>query len=160
MEINPSQIQGAIPPATTGLQEREPEKNPSPRPQEREPVKNPSHRQQEQEPAKNLRQEAENSFLNIISLNTMKLRNLAGLHALVRESNPDIIFLQEVNLTKPEVEEIAQGLGYTAHRSERQSPKRVIYTLSKQPAVVSEVKPGFLQRIKTQNLEFLRSHLG
>jgi exonuclease III len=101
---------------------------------------------------------ADPAFITLLSLNTMKLRDLAGLHSLVRDLHPNIIFLQEVNTTEQELKDLAQSLGYNSFMSLRKQPRRGIAVLADQEANVEEIKPGYLQNLEYQGVQFLHFH--
>ena len=84
----------------------------------------------------------------VLSLNTGKRRDLAGLGRMVRENRPDLLFLQEVNLQEQELQQVARSLGYKAVSSQANKPKRTIAVLSRMPVEVEELEPGYLQLVK------------
>ena len=85
-------------------------------------------------------------FLSVLSLNTGKRRDLAGLGRMVRENRPDL--LQEVNLQEQELQQVARSLGYKAVSSQANKPKRTIAVLSRMPVEVEELEPGYLQLVR------------
>jgi hypothetical protein len=56
--------------------------------------------------------------LSLLSLNTNRLRDLAGLAGLHSDLHPDIIFLQEVSLQPQALQAVAAALGLQALVSE------------------------------------------
>ena len=84
----------------------------------------------------------------VLSLNTGKRRDLAGLGRMVRENRPDLLFLQEVNLQEQELQQVARLLGYKAVSSQANKPKRTIAVLSRMPVEVEELEPGYLQLVR------------
>jgi len=102
--------------------------------------------------------EGDPSFLTILSLNTMKLGDLAGLHSLVRELHPDLLFLQEVNLKEPDLQAVASSLGYKAYRSQQAQPRRTIAILARHEVTVTDVRPGMMQRMCIGGLSLLHVH--
>lgn len=62
-------------------------------------------------------------FFSTLSLNTQKMADLAGLVAILRESRPDLVFLQEVNLSLDRLKAVVGGLGYSAWLSTCHTPK-------------------------------------
>ena len=84
----------------------------------------------------------------VLSLNTGKRRDLAGLGRMVRENRPDLLFLQEVNLQEQELQQVARSLGYKAVSSQANKPKRTIAVLSRMPVEVEELEPGYLQLVR------------
>ena len=103
--------------------------------------------------------EAPASLLSILSFNTFKLLDLAGLPALLRENRPHFVFLQEV---APSVQllAVAAAAGYTAYKSVSVSPRRIMAVLSRVPDVqVSDLEAGYVQFLQWGPLSFVHVHL-
>jgi endonuclease/exonuclease/phosphatase family metal-dependent hydrolase len=93
-----------------------------------------------------------------LSLNTNRRADLAGLPGLLRDSFPDLVFLQEVAVSASSLTAAVSGLGYTVWRSECVQPRRCIAFLAKSPAVVTEPVPGYLQQIVIHGITILHLH--
>ncbi|OBQ33085.1 MAG: hypothetical protein AN484_27445, partial [Aphanizomenon flos-aquae WA102] len=65
--------------------------------------------------------EAPASLLTLLSYNTWKKADLAGLPALLRENRPHLVFLQEVS-PNSSLATFAAGAGYTVHFSASPAP--------------------------------------
>ena len=103
--------------------------------------------------------EAVASLLTILSLNTNKRADLGGLHSILKETKPHLVFLQEV-YSYNAVSALAASFGYTLTASTlRQATKDlIIATLSRLPATVQEVQPGRVQLVTVGALPFLNIH--
>ena len=98
-------------------------------------------------------------LFTIITLNTNRRTDLAGLPAILRENRPDFVFLQEVNVTQDGLKAAVGGLGYSIYMSTYDNPKRTIAVLSLHSTItVSNIKPGFLQKLIFENLVFFHIH--
>ncbi len=92
-------------------------------------------------------------LFSVLSLNTNKRADLAGLPALLREGRPDFVFLQEVNVPADRLQAAVGGLGYTVHLSECDRPRRVMAVLTNHLNVsVTNIIPGLLQKVSYENL--------
>ena len=103
--------------------------------------------------------EAVASLLTILSLNTNKRADLGGLHSILKETKPHLVFLQEV-FSYNAVSALAASFGYTLTASTlRQAAKDlIIATLFRLPATVQEVQPGRAQLVTVGALPFLNIH--
>ena len=98
-------------------------------------------------------------LFTIITLNTNKLADLAGLPTLLRENRPDFVFLQEVSVPLERLRAAVGGLGYSVWLSSADQPKRVIAVLSLHPeATVSNLIPGYLQKVIFEDIALLHLH--
>ncbi len=99
------------------------------------------------------------SLLTILSLNTNKRADLGGLHSILKETKPHLVFLQEV-YSYNAISALAASFGYTLTASTlRQATKDlIIATLSRLPATVQEVQPGRAQLVTVGALPFLNIH--
>ena len=98
-------------------------------------------------------------FFSILSLNVNKRSDLAGLVVLLRETRPDLVFLQEVNIPLQRLAAAVSGLGFSAWLSSCQESRRNIAVLSRHPDIgVSDIIPGFLQQVHIQDIYFLHFH--
>ena len=98
-------------------------------------------------------------LFTIITLNTNRLADLAGLPALLREVRPDFAFLQEVGVPLERLCAAVGGLGYSAYLSSSDQPRRVIAVLSLHPtATVSDLIPGFLQKVIFEDYAMFHLH--
>ena len=98
-------------------------------------------------------------LFTIITLNTNRLADLAGLPALLREVRPDFAFLQEVSVPLERLCAAVGGLGYSAYLSSSDQPRRVIAVLSLHPtATVSDLIPGFLQKVIFEDYAMFHLH--
>jgi len=98
-------------------------------------------------------------FFSLLTLNTNKQAGLAGLPALLRDTRPDFVFLQEVNISAAQLAAAVGGLGYTAAVSTSLQPRRCIAVLSLHPdAVVEDLWPGFLQKVVFCNFAIFHLH--
>jgi len=87
------------------------------------------------------------------------MADLAGLVAILRESRPDLVFLQEVNLSLDRLKAVVGGLGYSAWLSTCHTPKRTIAVLSLHSnTIVSDLQPGYLQQVQLKQFYFLHFH--
>jgi len=98
------------------------------------------------------------SLFSTLTLNTNRLGDLAGLPALLRELRPDVAFLQEVAVSVASLSAAVSGLGYKVWTSSCDRPRRTIAVLSRRPAKVSEIVPGYLQKVTLHHLVFLHFH--
>ena len=98
-------------------------------------------------------------FFSTITFNINRRADLAGLPAILRESRPDLVFLQEVNISLNNLKAAVTSLGYSVYMSANEQPKRVIAILSLHNNIsVINVKPGFLQKATLNNLDFYHLH--
>ena len=98
-------------------------------------------------------------FFTLLTLNTNKLADLAGLPAILRESRPDFAFLQEVNVPLERLRAAVSGLGYSVWMSAGEQPKRVIAVLSlHSSATVTDPIPGSLQKVIFENFAIFHVH--
>jgi hypothetical protein len=104
--------------------------------------------------------EAVASLLTILSLNTNKRADLGGLHSVLKETKPHLVFLQEV-CSYNAVSALAASSGYTLTASTLRQASRVliIATLSRLHATVQEVQPGGAQLVTVGALPFLNIHV-
>ena len=86
-------------------------------------------------------------FFTFISLNTNKRADLGGLPALIRENRPNLVFLQELKVPHDRLLAAVGGRGYSAFRSELIQHHRTITILSNIKCTVTDLMPGFLQKI-------------
>ena len=98
-------------------------------------------------------------LFTIITLNTNKLADLAGLPTLLRENRPDFVFLQEVSVPLERLRAAVGGLGYSVWLSAADQPRRVIAILSlHSTAAVTELIPGYLQKVIFEDIALLHLH--
>ncbi len=99
------------------------------------------------------------SLLTILSLNTNKRVDLGGLHSVLKETKPHLVFLQEV-CSYNAVSALVASFGYTLTASTLRQASRdlIIATLSRLPATVQEVQPGRVQLVTVGALPFLNIH--
>ena len=98
-------------------------------------------------------------LFTILSLNCNKRADLGGLPTLLRENNPNLVFLQEVTLPAGRLSAAVGGLGYKVHTSERNQPHRVIAVLSNVNNVnVINLIPGILQKVTIGNFSIFHLH--
>jgi exonuclease III len=89
----------------------------------------------------------------------MKKQDLAGLRGLVRNTQADIICLQEVNLMDQEIREVAESMGMEAVViSRQQQPRRTIATMAKSPMVARDLQEGHAQVVTTMGLTLINIH--
>jgi hypothetical protein len=100
------------------------------------------------------------SLLTVLSLNTNRRADLGGLHAIIRETKPHLVFLQEV-ISYDAAAALAATFGYTLTASTLHQAQRdlILATLSCLPATVQEVKPGRVQLVTVGALPFLNIHV-
>ena len=87
------------------------------------------------------------SLLSIISLNTNKRADLGGLHSIIRDCQPQLVFLQEVKSTQI-LTSLASAYNYQVFASTLIQPQRprICAILSRLPATtVLEILPGKAQ---------------
>ena len=87
------------------------------------------------------------SLLSIISLNTNKRADLGGLHSIIRDCQPHLVFLQEVKSTQI-LTSLASAYNYQVFASTLIQPQRprICAILSRLPATtVLEILPGKAQ---------------
>jgi hypothetical protein len=103
--------------------------------------------------------EALASLLSILSLNSFKLPDMAGLPALLRENRPHFVFFQEVGPTA-QLSGLASATGYTVHKSTCDSPRQTMAVLSREPGVrVTDIKASYIQFVQWESLFFVHFHL-
>jgi hypothetical protein len=103
--------------------------------------------------------EAVASLLTILSLNTNKRANLGGLHAILKETKPHLVFLQEV-FSYNAASALAFVFGYTLAAStlHRAQSDLILVTLTRLPATVLEIRPGMAQLVTVGALSFINLH--
>ena len=98
------------------------------------------------------------SLFTILSLNTAHMASMAGLPALLHETSPNLVFLQEIS-PNAQLLALATSKGYSCHFStSRQPPKRTLAILANVPVVVSDGRPGYLQEVKVGGMVFINIH--
>lgn len=101
----------------------------------------------------------QSSLYNIITLNTNRRADLAGLPTLLRECKPDFVFLQEVNVSLERLQAAVSGQGYQTYLSSSDETKRVIAVLSIHKQItVADLIPGYLQKVVFGKIEFYHVH--
>ncbi len=99
------------------------------------------------------------SLLTVLSLNTNKRANVSGLHAILKETKPHLVFPQEVysyNATSA----LASIFGYTLAASTLHKAQRdlILVTLTRLPTTVQEIRPAMAQLVTVWALPFLHLH--
>ena len=100
-------------------------------------------------------------FFNLLTLNTNRRADLAGLPTLLRENRPDFAFIQEVSVSLERLRAAVGGLGYTVWMSTCDLPKRTIAVLSLHSAatvIVTDPLPGYLQKVLFENYVLFHIH--
>ena len=100
------------------------------------------------------------SLLSIISLNTNKRADLGGLHSIIRDCQPHLVFLQEVKSTQI-LTSLASAYNYQVFASTLIQPQRprICAILSQLPATtVLEILPGKAQMASIGALSFINIH--
>jgi endonuclease/exonuclease/phosphatase family metal-dependent hydrolase len=99
------------------------------------------------------------SLLTILSLNTNKRADLGGLHAILKETKPHLVFLQEV-VSYNAASALASAFGYTLSAStlHRAQQDLILVTLTRLPATVLEIRPGMAQLVTVGALPFINLH--
>ena len=101
------------------------------------------------------------SFFNLLTLNTNRRADLAGLPTLLRENRPDFAFIQEVTVSLENLRAAVGGLGYTVWMSTCDQPRRTIAVLSIHSAdkvTVTDPLPGYLQKVLFGNYVLFHIH--
>jgi len=99
------------------------------------------------------------SLLTILSFNTNKRADLDGFHAILKETKPHLVFLQEV-CSYNAASALASLFGYnltasTLHQAQRDL---ILVTLTRLPATVQEIRPGMAQLVTVGALPFIHLH--
>ena len=100
------------------------------------------------------------SLLSILSLITNKRADLGGLHSLLRDCQPHLIFLQEV-FSVPYLSSLASAYNYQCFPSTLIQPQRprICAVLSRLPGTtVLELRPGQAQLASVGALSFINIH--
>jgi hypothetical protein len=103
--------------------------------------------------------EAVVSLLTVLSLNTNKRADLGGLHTILKETKPHLVFLQEV-ISYNAASALASTFGYilaasTLHRAQIDL---ILVTLTRLPATVLEIRPGMAQLVTVGAFPFIHLH--
>ena len=100
------------------------------------------------------------SIITILSLNTNKRADLAGLLTILKENKPHLVFLQEI-LSYNAVSAAASASGFSLWTSTLPGVRmdRTVAVLSRLPATtVQEMEPGHSQLVTVGGLSFLHVH--
>jgi exonuclease III len=98
----------------------------------------------------------EAATLYLLSLNTNRNFDLAGLAGLHADIHPDIIFLQEVAIPVASLRAVAATLGLQAWASV--AGRRTIAVLSCHPLIVTDIEPGYCQQVNFHSVSFFHFH--
>ena len=104
--------------------------------------------------------EAVASLLSILSLNANKRADMGGLHSLIRDCQPHLIFLQEI-ASISNLNRLASAYNYQCFPSTLIQPRRprICAVLSRLPGTtVVELKPGHAQLATVGALSFINIH--
>jgi hypothetical protein len=99
--------------------------------------------------------EAVASLLIVLSLNTNKRPDRGGLHAILKETKPHLVLLQEVSSCNA-ASALASLFGYNLTASTLQQAQKdlILITLTRLPATVQEICPGMAQLVTVGALPF------
>jgi hypothetical protein len=100
------------------------------------------------------------SLLSILSLNADKRTDMGGLHSLIRDCQPHLIFLQEIS-SASNLARLASDYNYQCFPSTLIQPRRprICAVLSRLPGTaVVELKPGHAQLVSVGALSFINIH--
>jgi hypothetical protein len=104
--------------------------------------------------------EAVASLLSILSLNANKRADMGGLHSLIRDCQPHLIFLQEIAFIS-NLNRLASAYNYQCFPSTLIQPRRprICAVVSRLPGTtVVELKPGHAQLDTVGALSFINIH--
>ena len=94
----------------------------------------------------------------LLTLNLAKQAAMAGLPALLHDTSPNLVFLQEVS-PSAQLLPLATSRGYTCHFStSTAAPKRTIAVLANVPVTISEGRPGYLLEVSHGGHTFINVH--
>ena len=103
--------------------------------------------------------ETPGSLLSLLTFNTYRMTDFAGLPALLHAHRPHLAFVQEVT-PHASIAAMAAAVGYSAYLSTSTSPpKRTIAVLARLPVRVSALTPGYAQLVELGDLSFIHLHL-
>jgi hypothetical protein len=99
------------------------------------------------------------SLFSIISLNTNKRADLGGLHSIVRDCQPHLVFLQEVKYIQflNSFSSAYNCQAFTSILIQPQRP-RICVILSRLPATVLDLLPGKAQLASKGAISFIIIH--
>jgi len=100
------------------------------------------------------------SLFSILSLNANKRTDIGGLHSLIRDCQPHLIFLQEIS-SASNLARLASAYNYQCFSSTLVQPRRprVCAVLSRLPGTtVVELDPGHAQLVSVGALSFINIH--
>jgi hypothetical protein len=98
-------------------------------------------------------------LLTVLSFNTNKRAELGGLHAILKETKPHLVFLQEV-FSYNAFSALASLFGYNLKASTLRQVQRdlILVTLTILSATVQEICPRMTQLVTVGALPFLHLH--